>query len=110
MQSIADQEYQNEKKTVSENRIKNDKEYSIYESTSDQTQNQEEAVIYKDNQIIFKNITQNLLKDDKVAQDLLHFYLEGYKRKEIMKKLQINDRKYNTVYKKVLRRITKLRE
>lgn len=107
MQSIADQEYQNEKKTVSESRIKNDKEYSIYESTPDETQNQEEEIIHKQEQENFKKISHNLLLDDEVAQNLLDLYLEGYTRKEIMEKLHINDRQYNTIYKKVHRRITK---
>lgn len=115
MQSIADEKYESEKldkrKFVSERyKLENNRDYSIYENTPDQNQNQEEETIYKEKQNIFKDITKNLFRDDKVAQALLHLYLEGYTRKEIMEKLQINSRQYNTVYKKVLRRITKLRK
>lgn len=107
MRSIAGQEYINEKKTVSESSIKNDKEYSIYEHTPDQTQNQEEEIIYRQEQEGFKKILKNLLIDDSLAQDLLNLHLKGYTRKGIMEKLEINDREYNTVYKKIFRRITK---
>ena len=110
MRSIADQEYQNEKKTISESGIKKDEEYSIYENTPDQNRNQEEEIIYKQDQTGFKEKAINLLRDDKVAQDLLDLHLEGYTRKEIMEKLQMKDRQYNTVYKKIFRRITKIRE
>ena len=111
MRSIAWQEYTNEKKTIAENRIKNGKEYSIYENTPDQTQNQEEEMIYRQEQEGFKKTAKNLLIDDQVAKDFFQlYYLKDYTRKKIMEELQINGQQYNTIYKKVLRRITKLRE
>ena len=110
MRTIADQKYQNEKKTVSESRIKNDEEHSVYENMPDQNLNPEEEIICNQNQTNLKTIARNLLLNDKLAQNFFDLCFEGYKRKKIMKKLQINDRQYNTLYKKVHRRTIKIRK
>ena len=116
MQSIADEKYESEnldkRKFVSEKyKLSNNKDYSIYENTPDQAQNQEEEIIYKQEKTQFNEMARNLLTADQVAKNFFHlYYLGDYTRKEIMEKLQINSKQYNTVYKKVHRRIIKLKE
>ena len=111
MQSIASDEYKKKDKKIfiPEYCGVNTKNYSIYENTPDWTQNQEEKITYKQEQKEFNEIAKNLLKDDQIATDFFQlYYLKDYTRKEVIKKLKLNDKQYNTLYNKILRRIKKI--
>ena len=102
MRSIADERYKNEVLNK-KYKLPNNGICPIYDNISNQLPNQEQQITGKKD---LKNI-RRLFQDDKTAQRFLDMKLDGYKRKDIMSKLSLDSKRYNTVFKKVERRIKK---